>query len=134
MRALFLFLALCFASMNANAAHELAATIQGQVVDANKQPVVGALVVIQHLDTGRVQVRTTSSHGRYRSANVRPDGVYRVTVISTTGNAYSFEGTLKHGYDHKRNFVIDYEDTSPAFERSWQWNMDSAVKGIWEVE
>ena len=135
MRALFLFLALCFASMNANAAHELAATIQGQVVDANKQPVAGVLVVVEHLDTGRVQVRLTNSKGRYHAPNVRPDGTYRVTAMAESGKAYSFTmADLRHGHDHSRNFVIDYEESAPRFERSWKWNMDNASKGIWGLK
>lgn len=118
---------LLFSSFNANAAHFLAADIKGQVVDANKQPVVGAVVVIEQLETGRVLVRKTDKRGRYRANNVRHDGTYRVTVISPQGNTYSFEGTLQLGRSHTRHFVVDYDTTTPPdFMRSWQWSMDRA--------
>jgi hypothetical protein len=60
---------------------------------------------------------------------VRHDGTYRVTVVSPQGNAYAFEGTLKLGHDHKRNFVVDVDpEKKPDFMRSWQWNMDHATR------
>lgn len=114
----------------AKAAHHLAADITGKVVDASQQPVVGATVVIEQLETGRVLIRKTNNQGRYHANNVRHDGTYRVTVISLLGNTYSFTGSLQHGYTHRRNFVVDTNSSQPpAFARSWVWNMSKATLG-----
>lgn len=128
MKALILFLTLFFASHSAHAANVLASSLMGQVVNADKKPVVGALVLVEQLETGRVLTRYTDKKGRYCALNVRSDGTYRVTVFSPMGRTYSFTGELKLAQDHTRNFVVDFDrENQPAFMRSWRWNMSDAI-------
>jgi hypothetical protein len=76
MKTILLTLALLLASFGAQASNELAASVMGQVVNADKVPVVGALVVIEQLETGRVLVRKTDKRGRYRA---EASSILRVT-------------------------------------------------------
>jgi hypothetical protein len=58
---LLLWLAACLALPAQAATYPLTSDITGVVVDAEQRPIAGAVVVIRHLDTGRVVVKTTNS-------------------------------------------------------------------------
>ena len=111
-----------FLSTPAWATFPLASDLAGVVVDANKQPVVGATVIIRHLDTGRVITKTTNRKGRYLAKNLRSDGRYQVTVHAPQGVVVFRPGTLDLGERMRRNAVVGADATNPPpFMRAWQW-------------
>lgn len=107
---------------------QLTADLTGQVVDADKQPIVGALVVIENIETGRVIVKRTNSRGRYNALGLRPDGVFRLTVHANN-HVVSFKpGEVKLGHRMRRNVVLGADPGNPpAFMRAWYWNQDGIV-------
>lgn len=128
--ALQLFVALLFASAMAPAmaTSALASDITGKVVDIDKRPIAGAVVVINHLDTGRTIVRKTNAAGRYHAVGLRADGLYQVTVISEHGTVQFKPGALILGHRMRRNAVVGYVPSDPPdFMRSWQWNQDDKL-------
>lgn len=125
-RAFFVLLALALCSPAVYATSPLASDIAGTVVDETMSPVVGALVEIRHVETGRVLVRRTNSRGHYIAWNVRPDGTYIVRVMDPTAQraSVSFPATpVLLGHRMRRNAVLLADATSPpAFMRSWIWH------------
>lgn len=113
-------------SPSAHATNPLASDIAGTVVDDTKTPVVGALVEIRHVETGRVIVRRTNSKGHYVALNVRPDGTYIVRVMDATGHRapVTFAAMpVLLGERMRRNAVLlDHPASKPAFMRSWIWH------------
>ena len=56
------------------------ASMNGEVVDENQQPVVGATMVAVHQPSGTQYANVTGSNGYFRLANMRVGGPYTVTV------------------------------------------------------
>ena len=111
-----------FLSTPAWATFPLTSDLAGVVVDAENQPVVGATVIIHHLDTGRVITKTTNRKGRYLAKNLRSDGLYQVTVIAPQGTVAFQPGRLDLGERMRRNAVVGADATNPPpFMRAWQW-------------
>jgi hypothetical protein len=69
--------------------------ISGIVVDAQKQPVVGANVIAIHEPSGTSYEATTRADGRYSIPNMRVGGPYSVTVAYTGSGAAAFEPQTK---------------------------------------
>ena len=108
---------------------KITADLAGRVVDDGKRPVVGALVLIEHLETGRTIARRTNNKGRWRAMNIRPDGRYRITVVSSTETIRFLPGTVLLGQTMRRNAVVGVDKTAPpAFMRAWQWNQEELVE------
>jgi outer membrane receptor protein involved in Fe transport len=57
-------------------------TIEGRVLDANGQAVVGATVTTTRTETGEVRTATTDDEGRYRFVQLKP-GTYKVKAART---------------------------------------------------
>jgi hypothetical protein len=69
--------------------------ISGIVVDAQKQPVVGANVIAIHEPSGTSYEATTRADGRFSIPNMRVGGPYSVTVAYTGGGSAAFEPQTK---------------------------------------
>lgn len=99
-------------------------------MDETKTPVVGALVEIRHVETGRVIVRRTNSKGHYIAWNVRPDGNYIVRVMDPTGQRASVTfppGPVLLGERMRRNAeLLIRRDLKPDFMRSWIWQQPAS--------
>ncbi len=109
----------------AMATYPLASDIAGKVVDADKQPIVGARVIITHLETGRVVIKRTNEKGRYLALNLRSDGLYRVRVESSHGFVEFKPEALLLGHRMRRNAVIAPVGASDQW--GWQWNMRGMI-------
>lgn len=120
-----------FLSAPAWATYPLTSDLAGVVVDANKAPVAGAKVIIRHLDTGRVVIKTTNSRGRYIAKNLRSDGRYQVTVVAN-GDVVAFQpGTFDLGQRMRRNAVVGVDPADPpAFMRAWQWRQSDILQPL----
>ena len=62
------------------------ASINGQVLDFEKQPLPGANVVAIHLPSGTKYGAATDFDGYYRISNMRTGGPYNITITLSTGN------------------------------------------------
>ena len=69
--------------------------ISGIVVDAQKQPVVGASVIAIHEPSGTSYEATSRADGRFSIPNMRVGGPYSVTVAYTGSGATAFEPQTK---------------------------------------
>jgi hypothetical protein len=65
-------------------------SINGTVVDAQKQPVAGASVIAVHEPSGTNYEATTRADGRFSIPNMRVGGPYTV-VVSYVGGSTAFE-------------------------------------------
>ena len=118
-------LALFAAPAHANLGGKLTSDLHGVVVDVEKRPVAGAVVIVEHLETGRIVVRKTGTNGRWRAMNVRSDGHYRITVVSELGVVRFQPGRVLLGERMRRNAVVGVDAADPPkFMRAWQWNQD----------
>jgi outer membrane receptor for ferrienterochelin and colicin len=61
-------------------AQETTAQLTGYVVDADGQPIEGAVVSVQHLPSGTTATSTTGSSGQFSATGLRIGGPYRVTA------------------------------------------------------
>lgn len=61
-------------------AQNTTAALNGQVVGADGQPLVGAEVVIQHTESGTVSRVVTDANGRYNARGLRVGGPYKITA------------------------------------------------------
>lgn len=115
-------LLLALASLTSHAG-ELTSDIGGRVVDASGQEVVGAVLVVTHIETGRMTHHRTGSTGRWRAANLRSDGRYRIDCIAPTlETVATFEGRVLLGRAHTRNCIIGILDAqSPQWLYGWSW-------------
>lgn len=115
---------------NAEATYPLASDISGTVVDDNKNPIVGAVVEIRHVETGRVITRRTNKKGHYIAWNVRPDGTYIVRVKDPSGQRASVTFPASEvllGERMRRNAVLLITpDVKPDFMRSWIWHQPAS--------
>ncbi len=77
----FIFLAFSLLTIHvAMAQGTTTASMNGEVVDENQQPVPGATVVAVHQPSGTQYANVTGSNGYFRLANMRVGGPYTVTV------------------------------------------------------
>lgn len=112
-------------ALPAMATNPLASDISGKVVDAQKQPIVGAMVTITHLETGRVVVKRTNKKGRYLALNLRSDGHYKVRIDGPRGFVEFKPDTVLLGHRMRRNAVIAPAGTSDHW--GWQWDQRGLV-------
>lgn len=61
-------------------AQDTSSSIDGRVLDASGQPVVGATVQIVHEPSGTIKITTTDAAGRYSAQGMRVGGPFDVTV------------------------------------------------------
>ncbi len=77
----FIFLAFSLLAVHAATAQgTTTASMNGEVVDENQQPVLGATVVAVHTSSGTQYANVTGNNGYFRLANMRVGGPYTVTV------------------------------------------------------
>jgi hypothetical protein len=69
------------------AAQQITSGVEGQVTDAEGNPLEGALVTVTDERTGSVRTSTAGSNGNFRIQSLQPGGPYTVTVT-----ADGFEG------------------------------------------
>lgn len=123
MKTLILFLALLAAPFAASAG-QLSSDFRGKVVDASGQAVEGAVMVVEHVETGRITRHVSNSKGRWHAQGLRSDGTYRVSCYAPGSlvPVVRFEGRVALGRIHRRNCVLgQVNEKSPAWLSSWQW-------------
>ncbi|WP_448670410.1 carboxypeptidase-like regulatory domain-containing protein [Pseudoxanthomonas mexicana] len=113
---------MALASLSSQAG-ELTSDLGGRVVDASGKPIAGAVMIVTHVETGRVTHHRTGTTGRWRASNVRADGRYRIECIAPSmETAATFEGRVLLGMAHTRNCVIGTLGAqSPHWLYSWSW-------------
>ena len=79
-------------------AQSTSAGVGGQVTGADGQPVVGAEVVITHVDSGTFSAVTTDANGRYSARGLRVGGPYTV-VVNKAGAGTDTENNVFLGLD-----------------------------------
>ncbi len=78
--------------------------MNGQVVDADNVPLIGATVVATHLPSGSVYGNTTNVDGFYRIPNMKVGGPYKVEVTYLGYQTYTKEGIfLQLGQTYRIN-------------------------------
>lgn len=105
-------------------AGQLSSDFTGRVVDTQGKPVVGAVLVVENLDTGRVSKHITGKTGRWHAQGRRSDSRYRISCYAPgqVEPVVRFEGSVSLGQTHRRNCVIGQPDqTSPKWLHSWSW-------------
>lgn len=105
-------------------AGQLSSDFNGRVVDTQGKPVVGAVIVVENLTTGRVSKHTTGKTGRWHALGRRSDSKYRISCYAPgqTSPSVVFEGRVSLGQSHRRNCVIGQPDeSSPKWLSSWAW-------------
>ncbi|MDH1274139.1 carboxypeptidase-like regulatory domain-containing protein [Stenotrophomonas sp. GD03937] len=108
----------------ASHAGQLSSDFRGRVVDATGQPVPGAVMLVEHVETGRITRHVANAKGRWHALGKRSDGTYRVSCFAPNGStpAVRFQGRVALGQVHVRNCVLgEVDDLSPAWLSSWQW-------------
>lgn len=119
-----LFLSLLLLLPFASHAGELSSDFRGQVVDANGQAVPGAVMLVEHVDTGRITRHVANAKGRWHAVGKRSDGIYRVSCFAPGQStpAVRFEGRVALGQVHIRNCVLgQLNASSPSWLASWKW-------------
>ncbi|WP_448228854.1 carboxypeptidase-like regulatory domain-containing protein [Pseudoxanthomonas mexicana] len=117
-------------------AGELSSDFRGHVVDATGQPVAGAVMVVEHVDTGRVTRHTTNQSGRWSAMGKRSDGTYRIACYApgTHAPVVTFQGRVALGQVHVRNCVIGtLNAASPAWLSSWKWRQAAGDRYVKEA-
>lgn len=75
-------------------AQSTSAGVGGVVLGANGQPVVGAEVVITHVESGTVSRATTDASGRYNARGLRVGGPYTITITKPGEGTRTEEGVF----------------------------------------
>ena len=117
-------------------AGELSSDLRGHVVDASGQAVSGAVMVVEHVETGRVTRHTSNSKGRWSALGKRSDGTYRIACYApgATTPVVTFEGRVALGQVHVRNCVIGTLDSSsPSWLSSWKWRQGPGDRYVKET-
>lgn len=117
-------------------AGELSSDLRGHVVDASGQPVIGAIMVVEHIDTGRVTRHTTNRSGRWSAMGKRSDGTYRIACYAPGADipTVTFEGRVALGQVHVRNCMIGTLTTSsPTWLSSWKWRQATGDRYVKEA-
>lgn len=83
-------------------AQSTSAGVGGQVTGADGQPVVGAEVIITHVESGTVSRATTDASGRYSSRGLRVGGPYTI-VVNKDGTGSDTESNVFLGLDQSNN-------------------------------
>lgn len=108
----------------ASHAAELSSDFRGKVVNASGQAVPGAVMLVEHVETGRITRHIANAKGRWHAVGKRSDGTYRVSCFAPGSQtpAVRFQGRVALGQVHVRNCVLGEVDArSPAWLSSWQW-------------
>ena len=75
-------------------AQNTTAGLNGQVVGADGQPIVGAEVVIVHTESGTVSRVVTDANGRYNARGLRVGGPYKITANKEGAGTQSESGVF----------------------------------------
>lgn len=108
----------------ASQAGQLSSDFRGRIVDASGRPVPGAVMLVEHVETGRITRHVANAKGRWHALGKRSDGTYRVSCFAPNAPtpAVRFQGRVALGQVHVRNCVLgEVDDRSPAWLSSWQW-------------
>ena len=108
----------------ASHAGELSSDFRGRIVDASGRPVPGAVMLVEHVETGRITRHVANAKGRWHALGKRSDGTYRVSCFAPNSAtpAVRFQGRVALGQSHVRYCVLGkVNDRSPAWLSSWQW-------------
>ncbi len=127
MKILVLFLALLFTPFAASAG-QLFSDFRGQVVDSLGQPVAGAVMVVEAIETGRTTRHVANAKGRWHAHGLRSDLTYRVSCYAPDAlePVVEFVGRVRLGQTHVRNCVVGrLVKESPRRLSSWQWRQPS---------
>lgn len=119
-----LLLALLLLLPFASQAGILTSDFRGKMVDAEGHAVVGAIMVVENLQTGRITRHVSGNTGRWHALNVRSDSTYRVSCYAPGAAIPSvrFKGRVSLGQAHVRNCVIGtLTEQSPSWLSSWSW-------------
>lgn len=120
----FVLLALLLLLSFASHAGQLSSDFRGKVVDSHGLPLAGAIMLVEHVETGRITRHVANAKGRWHAIGKRSDGTYRVSCYAPRSDvpAVRFEGRVALGQTHLRNCVIGQVGAlSPAWLSSWQW-------------
>lgn len=79
-------------------AQSTSAGVGGVVTDNGGQPIVGAEVVIRHVESGTVSRATTDANGRYNARGLRVGGPYEI-VVTKSGSGTATEDSVYLGLD-----------------------------------
>lgn len=119
-----LLLALLLLLPFASHAGQLSSDFVGKVVDAQGRAVVGAIMVVENLDTGRITRHVTGQTGRWHAQGRRSDSTYRVSCYAPGAvvPTVQFQGNVSLGLTHTRNCVLgNVNAKSPTWLSSWAW-------------
>ena len=108
----------------ASHAGQLSSDFVGKVVDAQGQAVIGATMIVENLDTGRITRHVTGKTGRWHALGKRSDSTYRVSCYAPGSHVptVQFQGNVSLGQTHTRNCVLgSLNDKSPTWLSSWAW-------------
>ncbi|MGI8561467.1 MAG: TonB-dependent receptor [Luteimonas sp.] len=75
-------------------AQNTSAGVNGQVLGADGQPVIGAEVTIVHTESGTVSRAVTDASGRYNARGLRVGGPYTITVNKAGAGSSSQDGVF----------------------------------------
>lgn len=120
----FVLLALLLLLPFASHAGQLSSDFRGKIVDSHGLPVAGAIMLVEHVETGRITRHVANGKGRWHAIGKRSDGTYRVSCYAPGSDvpAVRFEGRVALGQTHLRNCVIGQVGAhSPSWLSSWQW-------------
>ncbi len=87
------------------------ANIGGRILDASREPLIGATVVAVHEPTGTVYGNATDLDGYYRLANMRVGGPYTITVSYTGYGSQEFGG-IQLRLGENRTFDATLQDNT----------------------
>lgn len=114
-------------------AGQLSSDFQGRVVNSYGQPVAGAVLVLENLQTGHITRHVSGDTGRWKALGKRSDGAYRVSCYAPGAvvPAVRFEGRVQLGQTHRRNCVLGAVDAhSPKWLTSWQWRQGEGDRHV----
>ena len=114
-----LFLASFAAAFSAGAQGTTTSSMNGQVIDNNGEPVIGATVVAVHEPSGSQYANVTNQAGQFRLPNMRVGGPYTVTfsfvgyesvaredVFLDLGQTYGVDVTMRESVTELADVVV----------------------------
>lgn len=108
-------------------AGQLSSDFRGRVVDDRGRPVAGAVLMVEHLETGLITKHASNDFGRWHALGKRSDGTYRVSCYAPGSSepVARFDGRVALGQVHVRNCVIGTVGPhSPSWLSSWKWRQE----------